>query len=197
LVDFTIFAALDWLKNRKMELRKEIEPDFDTAEKLYPQVLTLILAYTDYCDENGDEDNSEYKRLENRLQEMTGKNMSQFDLWEWWEADGAENLAFDICLPDPKVVDKITKEELAEIVRRLKTFEEPYDKESFKGMFYVSTVFGNGFFHKFLELNFATYNYKLFQRNKDKQGNYFEYSRGELVEKLWNNGDHKKSANGI
>lgn len=174
-----------------MELRKEIEPDFDTAEKLYPQVLTLILAYTDYCDENGDEDNSEYKRLENKLQEMTGKDMSQFDLWEWWEADGAENLAFDICLPDPKFVDKITKEELIEIIRRLKTLEEPYDQESFKGMFYVSTIFGNGFFNRFLELNFATYSYKLFQRNKDKQGNYFEYSQDELVEKLWNNGNHR------
>lgn len=56
-----------------MELRKEIEPDFDTAEKRYPEVLQLILAYTDYCDEYGDEDHSAYKKLENRLHEITGK----------------------------------------------------------------------------------------------------------------------------
>ncbi|WP_300690727.1 hypothetical protein [Chryseobacterium sp.] len=37
-----------------MELRKEIEPDYDTAEKRYPEILKLILQYTDYCDENGD-----------------------------------------------------------------------------------------------------------------------------------------------
>jgi len=29
-----------------MELRKEIEPDFDTAEKCYAEVLKLILEYT-------------------------------------------------------------------------------------------------------------------------------------------------------
>lgn len=63
-----------------MELRKEIEPDFETAEKLYPKVLKLILSYTDYCDENGDEDNSEYEKLEKKLHEMTRKDMSQFNL---------------------------------------------------------------------------------------------------------------------
>ncbi|SUJ03957.1 Uncharacterised protein [Sphingobacterium spiritivorum] len=39
-----------------MELRKEIEPRLDIAEKLYPEVLKLILDYTDYCDEHGDEE---------------------------------------------------------------------------------------------------------------------------------------------
>lgn len=42
-----------------MKLRKEILPDFETAEKLYPEVLKLILEFTDYCDENGYEDNVE------------------------------------------------------------------------------------------------------------------------------------------
>jgi len=68
-----------------MELRQEIEPDFETAEKIYPEVLKLILTYTDYSDENGDDDNAEYQRLENTLHKMTGKDMSQFNLWEWWE----------------------------------------------------------------------------------------------------------------
>ncbi|PIF45938.1 hypothetical protein CLU96_2954 [Chryseobacterium sp. 52] len=171
-----------------MELRKEIEPDFDTAEKLYPEILQLILEYTDECDENGDEDHTAYKKLENTLHEMTGKEMSRFNLWEWWEADGAENLAFDIALPDPKIIDNITKNELSEIVRKLKTFEVPgEDTESFKAQFYSNVCFGNGYYYQFLKLNFKTYNLKLFQRNKDKSGNYFEYSLEETTERLWNN----------
>jgi len=171
-----------------MELRKEIEPDFETAEKLYPEVLKLILTYPEYCDENGDEDNSEYQKLENTLHKMTGKDMSQFNLWEWWEEDGAENLAFDISLPDAKQVSEITHSELSEIVRRIKTYEIPDEEnKSFKSIFYNHTIFGNSYFDKFLEMNFKTYDYKLFQRNKDKQGNYFEYSQDEIVEKMWNN----------
>lgn len=173
-----------------MELRKEIEPDYDTAEKRYPEILKLILQYTDYCDENGDEEHTAYKKLEHQLHEMTGKDMSQFNLWEWWEADGAENLAFDIALPEPETVRDITKNELTEIVRRMKTFEIS-DGESFKSMFYSRICFGNGYYHQFLKLNFKTYDLRLFQRNKDKKGNYFEYSQEETTEKLWNSGDYQ------
>jgi len=53
-----------------MELRIEIEPDFETAEKLYPDVLKLLLTYTDSLDQNGDENDAEYQKLERRLYEM-------------------------------------------------------------------------------------------------------------------------------
>ncbi|WP_223607808.1 hypothetical protein [Chryseobacterium sp. OSA05B] len=172
-----------------MELRKEIEPDFTTAEKLYPEVLRLILEYTDYCDEHGDEDHSAYQKLEKTLHKMTGKEMSGFNLWEWWEEDGAENLAFDIALPEPFMVEGITKTELSEIVKRLKTFDTP-DREGFIAQFYSHVCFGNGYYHQFLKLNFKTYHIKLFQRNKDKNGNYFEYSQEETTEKLWNDGKY-------
>lgn len=43
-----------------MQLRKEIEPDFETVERHYPIVLRAIMRYTEYCDENGDEDLVEY-----------------------------------------------------------------------------------------------------------------------------------------
>ena len=173
-------------------LRKEIEPQFEIAEKRYSKVLKLILDYTDYCDENGDEDNIEYKKLEEKLHNLTGKDISQFNLCEWWEEDSAENLAFDISLPEPQIVKDITKEELAEIVRRFKTYEEPYEnEENFKALFYSRTIFGNGFFEDFLKRNFKTYRVELFQRHKGKDGNYFEYSADEIVEKLWNNGEYK------
>ena len=171
-----------------MKLRKEIEPQFDVAEKKYPEVLKLILDYTDFCDENGDEENLEYQKFEEKLHQMSGKEMSQFNLWEWWEAEGAENLAFDIVLPDPLKVDNISKEELYEVIRRLKNVEEPDEKVSdFVSMFYMRTIFGNSYFHKWLQLNFKSFRLNLFQRNKDKNGNYFEYSIEEIVEILWNN----------
>ncbi|WP_296143473.1 hypothetical protein [uncultured Flavobacterium sp.] len=172
-----------------MELRKEIEPDFETAEKLYPEVLKLILEYTDYCDKNGDEDNSEYEKLENKLHEMTEKDMSQFNLWEWWEEEGAEVLTFRISLPNPNTVDNVTKEELTELVRRKKTFlMQDENDDSFKGQFHYHF---DDYYIDFLEKNFKTYDHKLFERNKDKNGNYFEYSKEEIVEKLWNNGNYK------
>lgn len=171
-----------------MELRKELEPDFETAEKRYSKVLKLILDYTDFCDENGDENSIEYKKLENKLHEITGKDMSQYNLSEWWEADGAENLAFDICLPDPITVENITKEELTVIVRRLKEYEE-MNEDSFKSSFWNYVYSDNSNIYKlFFQCNFKTYHVSLFQRNKDKQGNYFEYEHHEIVEKLWNNG---------
>ena len=173
-------------------LRKEIEPQFEIAEQRYPEVLKLILDYTDYCDENGDEDNIEYQKLEEKLHKLTGKDMSQFDLWEWWEADGAENLAFDISLPEPQMVEDITKDELSEIVRRLKTYEKPNENdEDFKLLFYYRPIFGNGFFEDFLSRNFRTYKVELFMSHKDKSGNYFEYGADDIVEKIWNNGNYK------
>ncbi|MEG0925418.1 hypothetical protein [Chryseobacterium sp.] len=170
-------------------LRDEIEPDMVTAEKRYPEVLRLILEYTDQCDEEGDEDNSKYKRLEDRLHAMTGKEMSLYNLWEWWEGDGAENLAFDISLPDPKIVNEITKDELAEIVRRIHSFEIPDpDDKSFKAQFYSYICFGNGYYSAFLKLNCKGYNVRLFQSHKDKNGNYSEYSKEEITDHLWNSG---------
>jgi hypothetical protein len=42
-------------------MRKELEPNMETAKKLYRQIKELIEKYTEYCDENGDEENIEYK----------------------------------------------------------------------------------------------------------------------------------------
>ncbi|MET3027001.1 hypothetical protein ABXT06_10005 [Flavobacterium sp. UW10123] len=168
-----------------MKLRKEIEPQFDIAEKLYSQVLKLILDYTEFCDENGDEENIEYKNLEEKLHLLTGKDMTQFNLWEWWEEDGAENLAFNISLPEPQKLEHIDKSELIEIVKRIKTFDEPKNISDFASTFYEYVIYGNGYFEKFLEKNFKNYKHNLFNRNKDKKGNYFEYSIDEIVDILW------------
>lgn len=170
-------------------LRKEIRPDLKTAERLYPEVLQLILAYTDYCDQNGDEYQAEYKKLENRLHQMTAKDMSHFNLWEWWEEEGAEVLAFKISLPEAHKTENTTKEELAEIIKHQKTFIKKVENESnFNSVFHYQI---EEYYFDFLKLNFKTFDPKLFQNNKDKNGNYFEYSQEEIIEKLWTNGEYK------
>ncbi|MGN7811211.1 hypothetical protein [Flavobacterium sp. 22076] len=175
-----------------MELRKEIEPQLEIAEKLYPEILKSIIDYTDFVDENGDEEEIEYQKLEDKLHQLTGKDMSQFNLWEWWEGEGAEVLSFRIALPAPIKVENITKEELTEIVsKRIKWFDEWMKKkdtdQSFKTQF---TPHLEGYYHDFLKLNFKkTYNYQnIFCTQKDKDNNFFDLTSQEKINKLWNDG---------
>ena len=166
-----------------MQLRKKIEPDFETVEKRYPIALKAIMSYTAYCDENGDEDLVEYNKLADYLHQLTGKDMSQFNLWEWWEEEGAEVLAFRIVLPEPQCVHNISMDELYEVVKRLKTdiytsSEDGSLKELFK--YHLDE-----YYKLFLERNFNTYDAKLFERNINDKGEYFEYTEAQIVQMLW------------
>lgn len=166
-----------------MRLRKEIEPDFETVEKRYPMALKAIMSYTAYCDENGDEDLVEYNKLADYLHQLTGKDMSQFNLWEWWEEEGAEVLAFKIVLPEPQCIHNITMDELYEVVKRLKTdIYTPSEDGSLKELFKYHL---DEYYKLFLERNFNTYDPKLFERNINDKGEYFEYTEAQIVQMLW------------
>ena len=167
-------------------MRAQIEPYFEHARKIYDEILEQILAYTNYCDEFGDEDGEEYRKVEERLAKISGKDMSKFSLHEWWEAEGAENLAFDIALPEPKVVPDITKDELRQIVERMLAPVPKFD-DDFLEAFYVRVKFAckGAYFAEFLKLNFAkTFGFKLFERHKI-EGVMRELSANEMVEILW------------
>jgi len=166
-----------------MQLRKEIEPDFEMVEKRYPIALKAIMSYTAYCDENGDEDLVEYNKLADYLHQLTGKDMSQFNLWEWWEEEGAEVLAFRIVLPEPQCVHNISMDELYEVVKRLKTdIYTPSADGSVKAIFKYHL---DEYYKLFLERNFNTYDPKLFERNINDKGEYFEYTEAQIVQMLW------------
>ena len=166
-----------------MRLRKEIEPDFETVEKRYPIALKAIMSYTAYCDENGDEDLVEYNKLADYLHQLTGKDMSQFNLWEWWEEEGAEVLAFKIVLPEPQCVHNISMDEVHEVVKRLKTdIYTPPEDGSLKEIFKYHL---DEYYKLFLERNFNTYDPKLFERNINDKGEYFEYTETQIVQMLW------------
>ena len=113
--------------------------------------------------------------------------MSKFNLREWWEADGAENLAFDIALPEPNLVPDITKNELLEIVERMTSFELRETRDEFLDAFYNRPNFAHngGYFTEFLRLNFQdTYDFKLFMRCK-RNGVMTELSADEITKILW------------
>ncbi len=168
-----------------MLLREALEPQIDIARKQYAIIKNRILAYTVYCDENGDEDSSKYKELEDDLHRLTGKEMSKYNLWEWWEGDGIENLSFKIALPEPPQITDFTKEELTEVLKRIKTFEAPtkYEGDEILMLLWTNKT---DYYHELLKLNFDNYDFKYFIRNKDNNGNYFEYSIDDIVEQLWN-----------
>ncbi|MDR1246527.1 MAG: hypothetical protein LBK57_05800, partial [Clostridiales Family XIII bacterium] len=164
------------------KMRKELEPDMETAEKLYKEVLKLIEEYTDFYDENGDDEDIEYKKSEAKLKEMTGKDISQYNLFEYWEEEGPEILSFKISLPEPKVIENITKEELTEIITTLKD----RDFENIIGNDFVEEYkyYLDEYYHKLLKVNFKNYRYEYFNRQKGKDGKYFEYSAKEIMSKI-------------
>jgi hypothetical protein len=41
------------------------------------------------------------------------------------------------------------------------------------------------YYHKLLEINFTNYRDEYFNRQKGKDGKYFEYSIEEIAEKIW------------
>jgi hypothetical protein len=163
-------------------MRKDFEPNWGVAEQLYPIIKNLIEKYTEYCDKNGDEDLIEYQKLESKLYEMTDKNISQYNLQEWWEEEGLEVLAFRISLPMPKILLNISRDELLEIVNQIKSGIENDCEDSFKRDFIYLEA---DYYHELLKINFKKYKYEYFNRQKDKNGEYFEYSVEEIVEIIY------------
>ncbi len=176
----------------EMKLRGEIEPNMELAEKLYPEILRSILDYTKYCDEQGDKDNTEYKKLEKKFHDLTNKDMSVYNLREWWEEEGAEVLAFRIALPDAVKLPDINREELNEIVRRVATFDI-VEGLSFKAQFNSHL---DVYYHTFLKLNFKKYKPIIFQAQRDENRKYFEYEMDEISELLWEGGMIKEEGQG-
>jgi hypothetical protein len=166
-----------------MRLRKELEPQLEQAKKLYPEVLKLVMDYAAFCDEHGDEEKREYTRLDKQLQVLTGKDISKFDLWEWWEEEGAEVLAFRIALPDPNELGNLTKDEVLEIVKRIVIFEKSYETDGSFGEQFKYHL--EDYYHELLAINLETYDRQFFMRQKDSSGSYAEYSVAQIVEKIY------------
>ena len=167
-----------------MKLRFELEPRIDIAEKLFPQVIELISKYDDACDEGN------VKKIASAIKainELTSKGISEEDLFEYWGAENIEDVAFKLSVPDPVKVDNITREELLEIIRRIRCiFSESYIENSINSS--ISSIhFINisDYYFSLIDKNFAypNPNSNMFSY-KDTNGKVVELSDEQVAEKI-------------
>lgn len=108
-----------------MKLRDEIECNIIKAKQIYPQVLDLIDKYDNACNI---EDKEKCAEIIRQLSILTGKHITENDLFEHWEGDGTEELAFRFCLSEPPTLSSpLLEQELFEIIQRIcEPKYEPY-----------------------------------------------------------------------
>ncbi|MCP2039816.1 hypothetical protein L1281_000386 [Neisseria sp. HSC-16F19] len=167
-------------------LRPELRPNLIRAEQLYPQVLKRLQDYEIFYDSLPEHAPAtviehEYRAMEHELSRLTGKDLSQVWLWEWWEQDGIEVFAFHLALPEPVRVGEIAKDELEEIVHRVQSIDYPKTGEFEK----IFAHHLQSWYAQLLKIHFPHYRPDIFLRQQDATGRYFEYSTAEITEILW------------
>ena len=104
-----------------MNLRTELEPKIEIAENLFPQIMELISKYDEAYDIG---DKQGMQSTIDKINLLTNKNLKIEDLFEYWEGESQEEIAFKISLPEPIKVENISKEELLEILKRIQCFDD-------------------------------------------------------------------------
>ncbi|GIM51378.1 hypothetical protein CAPN004_04080 [Capnocytophaga cynodegmi] len=170
-------------------LRQELRPDWATTEKLYPLILKRLQDYETFWDAQPDDTpeavfDAEYKAMETYLSELTGKDLSETWLWEWWESNGIEVFAFDLAMPEAQKHDNLTRDDLQAFVTIIRNNEFECENE-FQEQFMPYMFYSHNYFRQFLELNFKRYKPDFFNSQKDKNGNWHELSIEEIVAKIW------------
>ncbi len=167
-------------------MNQSLHPDWDIARSRYPIVLQAVLNYARHVDEVGDETLDEYRALEQRLHVLTGKEMSAFNLHEWWEEEGAEVLAFRIALPDPPRLEQpLPRDAIADVVnRRMSVFDRPSGRQA-DDFVEAFTVYLDSWHLQLLALNAPHFEHNWFNRQRNRDGQWFEYSNEELTDLLW------------
>ena len=170
-------------------LRKELRPDFATAEKLYPLVLKRLEDYEAFHDAQSEDTpkevfDKEYKEMEQYLSKLTGKDLSDFWLWEWWEGNGIEAFAFDLAMPDPVKHNNLTREDIAAFVRIIIDCEFECEND-FQEEFMMDMFYAHQYFYKFLEINCPHFDPTVFNTTEYKNGKYLQPTVEGVMEKIW------------
>lgn len=171
-----------------MKLREEIEPKIVQAEEIYPQVLNLIHEYDDACD---NEDDDKCEEIARQLSELTGKEITEDDLFEHWEGLFDEELAFRFSLAEAPILSSpLSKEEVLEILQRMKVPEHesypeidenaPYPNED---LWYSLKDYYFSLLKKNLKLPKKFILADLFNSHLI-DGKYIEYTAEEVLEKI-------------
>jgi hypothetical protein len=114
-------------------MRKELEPNLVLAEKLYPLIFDLISEFDNAC---GNIDKQ--KVVIAKISQLTGKEIFEFDITEYWEYISKEDLTHQFAIPNPSKIE-MSKLELIEILKLI---------------FFAGDKLSN-FYRALLELNFA------------------------------------------
>ena len=161
-----------------MVLRAELEPQLTVAEQRYPEILCLISEYDEASDAD---DRQKIQQVIAGLRQLTSSNVSEDDLFEYYEAGSKEELAIRLALPAPTLAYCLTNEELLEVLRRLNDSvdvvnaraESPFAEQ-------VRRYYLHDYYHQLLRLSFPnTYNYQYFNRQKRPDGSYYELTSQE------------------
>lgn len=162
-------------------LRPALEPQLSRAEQRYLRVVQLITAY-DAASDQGDE--ARIKAVLEQLKKLIDKEVSESDLFEYYESGSKEELAFRLSLPPPVRVENITRGEITELVNRLtRQVEEPaeeWQNLTFAQQF--NQYYLADYYHELLRINCPkNYNYKYFTRQKRQDGTYYELTPAEII----------------
>ncbi len=106
-----------------MALRKELEPNIETAQKLYPAVFELISSYDHACDLGKPEQAASAVQ---QIARLTSKDVKQEDIAEYWGWISKEDLAFQLALPQAGRVEHFNKVELVSILESPKLLEDKF-----------------------------------------------------------------------
>lgn len=100
-----------------MELRKEFIPEVDIAKGKHKNVMRLIQSI------EAAQENNESAKAQSFLTELNEYVDKEYDLYffyEYWGWTTLDELAFKVALPSPPLITNITKEELTEVVNKLR-----------------------------------------------------------------------------
>ena len=161
-------------------LRVELEPQIRVAEELFSRVFDLISLFDEGYE---NEDKEKMDEAIHQMNLLTGKDILPEELFEYWEAESQEELAFKLSLPEPLKVDHITKEELVEIIRRMQSFDDDGipDKLSIPGV-PLSSVLTCSYYDPLLKRHFSYPDPLDLLERQLINGEYTEYSAGEIAD---------------
>ena len=140
-------------------------------------MLHELRAYVRFVDEHGDEDGSVYESMSARIRQLTGKDTGSVNLAEWWEAEGAEVLAFRLSLPAPPTIP-LGSDDIRAVVHWLKSPRLPRSG-SFAEEF---EIYLDDYYYELLRRNCSRYDHRgLFGSRRSADGTRTEMTVEEAV----------------
>ncbi|HNX59551.1 MAG TPA: hypothetical protein PKK43_10660 [Spirochaetota bacterium] len=165
-----------------MKLRRELEPDLREARRRYPLILSAISDFDNACDA-GDESRMDEAR--SRIASISPVAFDPDCLFEYWESESKEELAFRLSLDTPVKAHDITRDELAEIIRRITSFDDSVYGNLFSDTtISIAGLLRDGFYIPLLAVSYDFADcHKLFNRQK-RNGRFVELTADEIMDEL-------------